>query len=49
MNPEAVGEVVETLIEARNQIEYLHQKFRETGSGNTVIAKINYALAKLEE
>lgn len=29
------------LSEARNQIEYLQEKFQETGSGNAVISRIN--------
>jgi hypothetical protein len=28
------------LLEAKDQIEYLHQKFTATGSGNQVVAKI---------
>lgn len=37
-------ELEELLAEARLQIEYLHDKFKETGSGNTVIARIRLAL-----
>jgi hypothetical protein len=32
------------LNEAINQIEYLHNKFRETGSGNAVVARIRHLL-----
>lgn len=32
------------LEEARAQIEYLHEKFQETGSGNGVLARIDAAL-----
>jgi hypothetical protein len=31
------------LEEARLQIEYLHDKFRETGSGNAALARIDAA------
>jgi 5-methylcytosine-specific restriction protein A len=34
------AEIIDGLIEASNQIEYLHGKFQETGSGNAVIAKL---------
>lgn len=34
----------EALREAALQIEYLHEKFQETGSGNAVLAKIGEAL-----
>jgi hypothetical protein len=37
------------LDEARLQIEYLHKKFGETGSGNNVLARIETALAKYKE
>ena len=33
------------LAEARLQIEYLHEKFGETGSGNAVLARITEALS----
>lgn len=36
----------DVLREARLQIEYLHEKFQETGSGNAVIAHINHALGE---
>lgn len=32
---------LELLIEARNQIEYLQEKFQETGTGNAVLARLN--------
>ena len=31
--------------EAKQQIEYLHGKFQETGTGNAVIARLESALA----
>lgn len=34
------------LLDARMQIEYLHDKFRETGTGNAMIARINMVLCK---
>lgn len=34
----------EVLAEAKLQIEYLHDRFKQTGSGNAVIARINEAL-----
>ena len=40
--------LIEALREAKLQIEYLHSKFKETGSRNAVIAKIDLALAKEE-
>ena len=36
--------LVEALIEAEKQIEYLHEKFKPTGSGANVLAKIDIAL-----
>jgi hypothetical protein len=41
--------LVDLLDEARLQIEYLHKKFGETGSGNNVLARIETALAKYKE
>jgi hypothetical protein len=38
------GCMVQVLQESRLQIEYLHSIFRETGSGNTVLAKIQDVL-----
>jgi len=37
------------LEEARSQIEYLHEKFIVTGSGNAVIARIDSALSLNKE
>ena len=34
----------EVLRESKSQIEYLHQKFSETGTGNAVLAKIKSIL-----
>ena len=34
--------------EAKQQIEYLHGKFQETGTGNAVIARLQSALAALK-
>lgn len=45
---EAIPELVQKLHDARNQIEYLHDKFKETGSGNGTIAQIDYLLSKIE-
>jgi hypothetical protein len=39
-------ETVALLREARLQIEYLHDKFQETGSGNAVLARLDAALDK---
>lgn len=36
------------LLEAKDQIEYLHQKFTATGSGNQVLAKIVSLINRLE-
>ncbi len=36
-----VKSLEEGLVEARLQIEYLHDKFQETGSGNAVLSNIN--------
>ena len=36
------------LQEARAQIEYLHGKFSETGSGNAVLARIDTALQETQ-
>jgi len=51
-NPMAVAEsikdVYEELKEAKLQIEYLHDKFKVTGTGNTVLARIDNTLAKAE-
>ena len=37
-------EVCNLLHEARLQIEYLHAKFQPTGSGNSVLARIDAVL-----
>lgn len=34
----------DVLREAKLQIEYLHGKFQETGSGNSTLQKIEFAL-----
>lgn len=41
--------LIDLLDEARLQIEYLHKKFKETGSGNNVLARIETELAKYKE
>lgn len=41
----AAPDLIAALTEAELQIEYLHEKFSETGSGNAVLAKIRAALA----
>lgn len=47
--PLPVGdEIIDALIEARNQIEYLHGKFSETGSGNAVMAHLDFIRRKLQ-
>ncbi len=43
-----IDELINLLKEAQIQIEYLHEKFKETGSGNQVLAKIKQAIAKAE-
>ncbi len=42
------NELIELLKEAQLQIEYLHEKFGETGSGNQVLSKIQSAIQKAE-
>lgn len=37
-------ELLEALIEAKTQIEYLHGKFQATGTGNAVLSYINNAI-----
>ncbi len=44
----ASPDMYEALKEARLQIEYLHDKFKETGTGNAVLAKIDRVIAKDE-
>lgn len=41
--------LIDLLDEAHLQIEYLHKKFGETGSGNNVLARIETELAKYKE
>lgn len=41
-------EMVEMLREAALQIEYLHEKFQATGTGETVVARIRMLLARIE-
>lgn len=45
---ELEGAITLSLQEAINQIEYLHGKFQETGTGNAVIARLQSALAALK-
>jgi len=51
-NPMAVAESIkdmyEELKEAKLQIEYLHDKFKVTGTGNTILARIDNTLAKIK-
>jgi len=44
-----IEKIIETLFEAKNQIELFHWKFKETGSGNKVITNINVLLDDLKE
>lgn len=44
----AHDELVMALQDGRTQIEYLHQKFQATGSGNGTLARIDAALAKAQ-
>ena len=44
-----IEKIIETLFEAKNQIEFFHWKFKETGSGNNVITKIKVLLDDLKE
>lgn len=39
---------VEVLREAEQQIEYMHSRWRVTGSGNAVLARIRDAISKAE-
>jgi hypothetical protein len=41
-------ELYETLKEAENQIDYMQDKFAETGTGNAVMNKIKHVLKKAE-
>lgn len=42
---EDIRQLRNVLAEAKLQIEYLHDKFGETGSGNAVLAKIERVLS----
>lgn len=42
----AHDDLVKALEEARLQIEYLHDKFQQTGTGNLVLARIEATLTK---
>lgn len=42
----AAPEMLDVLKEAKLQIEYLHKKFGETGSGNSVISRIETVIEK---
>lgn len=42
----AAPDLYEALAEAELQIEYVHEKFAATGSGNNTLVKIRAALAK---
>lgn len=44
----AAPDLYEALQEAKLQIEYLHEKFASTGTGNAVLSKIEAALAKAD-
>jgi hypothetical protein len=44
-NSEAVRALCDALREAKLQIEYLHGKFQENVTGNTVITRIDAAIA----
>ncbi len=46
---EAIEELVRVLREAKIQIEYLHGKFKETGSGNNVLDQISTVLSNFKE
>jgi len=41
--------ILDLLDEARLQIEYLHSKFKETGSGNIVLYRIEEAIKQVED
>ena len=43
-----ISELVGMLEDASIQIEYLHEKFGVTGSGNAVLARIDSLLAKVK-
>jgi hypothetical protein len=41
-------ELIDMLAEAKQQIEDLHDKFKPTGTGNSVLARINLLLERYE-
>jgi hypothetical protein len=43
---DTISDLLEALEGAKLQIIYLHEKFKETGSGNGELAKIDAAIAK---
>ena len=43
-----MGKLIETLQDAKLQIEYLHEKFQPTGSGNSVLNNIETVLKNYE-
>lgn len=42
-------DIIDLIQDARNQIQYLQEKFGETGSGNQVLAKLNKFLDEIEK
>lgn len=44
----ASEDMLEVLRDAKLQIEYLHDKFRTTGTGNAVVSQIESVIAKAE-
>ena len=46
---ETFADLIDALDESRLQIEYLHGKFQETGSGNTVLSKLETILHKYKD
>ena len=44
----AAPDMYEALQEAKLQIEYLHEKFTVTGTGNTILSRIQQALDKAD-
>jgi len=46
---ERIHKLEDVLGEAVLQIEYLHEKFQETGSGNNVLDKIRAAVPKIKQ
>lgn len=45
---ELIRELVSVLEQSDLQIEYLHRKFKPTGTGNSVLSRIRTAVAKAE-